>query len=330
MSALSLDRGLHSIPRACEGEEERVSLRVDLDAVQLGERVADDLAVLGQDVPVAIAELFEEHRRALDVRKDERDGPAGQTLHALHRRSQYVSAVADAFGEMLRAGTDAEIVERDDGFIQGAMLIYFAPVRRWAAVERRGLRFVRGRVLDVGVGAGRVALELQARGRQVVAIDISPGAVEVARKRGVRDVRLLALEEVDASLGRFDTVVMYGNNFGLFASRAKARRLLRRLRPFVGRIVACSNDPYATEDPAHLAYQERNRARGRMSGQLRVRVRYRALVGPWFDYLIVSPDEMAEIIESTGWQIRRLIQDEGSSYVAVLDSRSPASPSGSA
>ena len=167
-------------------------------------------------------------------------------------------------------------------------------------------------MLDVGVGAGRVALELQARGREVVAIDVSPGAVEVARKRGVSDVRLLALEDVDASLGHFDTVVMYGNNFGLFASRAKARRLLRRLRPIADRIVACSNDPYATEDPAHLAYQERNRARGRMSGQLRVRIRYRTLIDPWFEYLIVSPDEMAEIVDGTGWQISRLVQDEGS------------------
>jgi SAM-dependent methyltransferase len=227
--------------------------------------------------------------------------------------------MVDAFGEMLRAGTDVEIVERDDGFIQGAMLSYFAPVRRWAAVERRALRYVRGRVLDVGVGAGRVALELQARGREVVAIDVSPGAVEVARKRGVSDVRLLAFEDVDASLGHFDTVVMYGNNFGLFASRAKARRLLRRLRPIADRIVACSNDPYLTEDPAHLAYQERNRTRGRMSGQLRVRIRYRTLIDPWFDYLIVSPDEMAEIVAGTDWQISRLVQDEGSSYVAVLD-----------
>ena len=56
-----------------------------------------------------------------------------------------------------------------------------------------------------------------------------------------------------------------------------------------------------------------------MSGQLRVRIRYRTLVDPWFDYLIVSPDEMAEIVDGTGWQISRLVQDEGSSYVAVLD-----------
>jgi hypothetical protein len=39
--------------------------------------------------------------------------------------------------------------------------------------------------------------------------------------------------------------LMYGNKFGLFGSRVKARRLLRRLRLFVGRIVATSNDPYA-------------------------------------------------------------------------------------
>jgi hypothetical protein len=169
------------------------------------------------------------------------------------------------------------------------------------------------------VGAGRVALELQARGREVVAIDVSPGAVETARGRGVHDVRLLAFEDVDASLGAFDTVVMYGNNFGLFGSRQRARRTLRRLRPFVGRIVAASNDPYGTEDPVHLAYHERNRRRGRMSGQLRIRIRYRDLVDPWFDYLIASPEEMTEIVGGTGWEVRRLVRGAGSYYVAVLE-----------
>lgn len=225
----------------------------------------------------------------------------------------------DAFGQMLLDGADSEIVERDDGFVSTAMLVYFAPVRRWGAVERRALRWVRGRVLDVGVGAGRVALELQERSREVVAIDVSQGAVQVARRRGVRDVRLLALEDVDESLGQFDTLVMFGNNFGLFGSRAKARRLLRQLRPFVRRIVATSNDPSKTDDPVHLAYHERNRKRGRMPGQLRLRIRYRDLIGPWFEYLIVSPDEMAEIVEGTGWEIRHLIRDEDSVYVAVLE-----------
>jgi SAM-dependent methyltransferase len=227
--------------------------------------------------------------------------------------------MADAFGQMLLDGAGTEIVERDDGFLDTAKLVYFAPVTQWPAVERRALRWVRGRVLDAGLGAGRVALELQRRGRSVVGIDISPGAVEVARERGVRDVRLLAFEEVDDSIGEFDTIVMLGNNFGLFGSPSKARRLLRRLRPLADRIVAASIDPHATEDPAHLAYQERNRRRGRMAGQLRLRVRYRDLIGPWFDYLFVSPDEMASILEGTQWRITRLLQSGSAYYVAILE-----------
>src|SRR5919106_2020681 len=90
----------------------------------------------------------------------------------------------DAFGSMLLDHLEGkedvhEIVERDDGFVSAARLNYFAPVRRWPPVERRALRFVRGRVLDVGCGAGRVAVELQDRGHDVVAIDVSPGALEV-------------------------------------------------------------------------------------------------------------------------------------------------------
>jgi SAM-dependent methyltransferase len=195
-------------------------------------------------------------------------------------------------------------------------------VRRWPAVERRALRWVRGRVLDVGVGAGRVALELQARGHDVVGIDVSPLAVEVSRRRGVRESRLIPFEAVDEELGPIDTVVMFGNNFGLFGSAARARRLLRRLHGLTtdrGRVVATSNDPYATDDPEHLEYQRRNRARGRMSGQLRLRVRHRSLASPWFDYLIVSPDEMRELAGVGGWSIRTFLLGEGSFFVGVLE-----------
>ena len=128
----------------------------------------------------------------------------------------------DAFGRLLLDFLDErrelEIVERDDGLVDAhdEVRAYFAPVRRWAASERRALRLVRGRVLDVGCGAGRVALELERRGREVVAIDASPLAVEVCRRRGVSDARVLRLEDVGPELGVFDTLIFYCNNFGLF------------------------------------------------------------------------------------------------------------------
>jgi SAM-dependent methyltransferase len=239
-----------------------------------------------------------------------------------------VDDLRDAFGLMLLDQLEGrpavEIVERDDGYLQaftGSPAGYFAPVGRWHAAERRALRLVRGRVLDVGCGAGRVALELQRRGREVVAIDPSPLAIEVCRRRGVADARVLGLREVDERLGPFDTVVMFGNNFGLFGDARKARARLRGLARVTSdraRILAASGDPHRTSNPDHLAYLERNLRRGRLAGQIRFRVRHRRAATPYFDFLFVAPDEMAELAVAGGWRLVRTIESE-SGYVGVLE-----------
>lgn len=233
----------------------------------------------------------------------------------------------DAFGRMLLDHLEGrkahEVVERSDGFVDvsSGPKAYFDPLRRWLPVERRAMRLVRGRVLDIGVGAGRVALHLQERGHEVVGIDNSPLAVEVARRRGVKDVRLVPIAEIGPELGVFDTVVMMCNNFGLFGSAAGAKRILRRLRGLTtddARILAGSRDPYRTDNPEHLAYQAANRERGRMSGQLRVRIRHRRYRGRWFDYLIVSQDEMRALAASGGWELERVLEDAGDDYFVGL------------
>jgi hypothetical protein len=77
-----------------------------------------------------------------------------------------------------------------------------------------------------------------------------------------------------------------------------------------------------TEDPAHLEYHERNRLRGWMAGQLRIRIRYRQYRTPWFDYLIVSQDEMQALLENTGWEVLRFIEaEEKPFYTAVLQKK---------
>lgn len=243
-----------------------------------------------------------------------------------------MKSAEDAYGHMLLdalEGAEAsEIVERDDGFIEsdrfGAAL-YLAPYSKWPSRQRRAMRYVRGRVLDVGCGAGRVAVHLQERGYEVVAIDLSPRAIEACKRQGVREARTLSIDDVDERLGPFETIVMLGNNFGLFRSRASARRLLRRFHRLTGdagRILAESLDPYATDDETHLSYQRRNRSRGRMPGQLRIRIRYRDYATSWFDYLIVSPKEMEDLLVGTGWRIHRLISESGEDddhYVAIIE-----------
>jgi len=242
---------------------------------------------------------------------------------------------SDAYGHELwdyyRSGSGYEVIERDDGFIDPsdvAPAFYFSSYKDWPAAEKRGLSYAKGRVLDVGCGAGRVALYLQDRkGLDVLGLDISPLAVKVARLRGVKKTVVLPFERIDFPRGSFDTIVMYGNNFGLFGSKSRARRLLSRLHSMTKpeAVVICESvDIYATSDPVHLRYHRWNLLRGRMAGQVRIRVRYRTYVGKWFDYLLASPAEMREIADGTGWRPPRVLRSKkGPLYVGILRKSQP-------
>ncbi len=239
-----------------------------------------------------------------------------------------MKAHADAFGQELLDyhdhGGGFDVVERDDGLIDLSLGLtyYFAEYRDWPAVERRAMRYVRGCVLDVGCGAGRCCLYLERKGHEVLGVDVSPLVAKVCRLRGVKKVTVAPITRIDSSLGTFDTVLMMGNNFGLFGTPRRAAWLLRRwlkMTSPAGRIVTQSLDPYRTDDPAHLAYHRRNRKRGRLAGQVRIRLRYRQYASPWFDCLFVSPKEMQRIVRGTGWAISRFVDDGGPQYVAVLE-----------
>lgn len=217
----------------------------------------------------------------------------------------------------------ATMIERDDGLVDADFGIHHYFSGKWTAVDREALRHVRGRTLDVGAGAGRVALHLQKHGHDVVAIDNSPLAVRICKKRGVSDARVLPFAGVDRRLGTFDSLVMWGNNFGLFGSPKRARWMLRRLKRLTSpgaRIVAQTVDVYATKEPVHLAYHRFNRKRGRLGGELRIRVRYKKYATPWFDYMMVAPGELLDILDGTGWFLDRAITFPDSPiYFAVIE-----------
>jgi cyclopropane fatty-acyl-phospholipid synthase-like methyltransferase len=234
----------------------------------------------------------------------------------------------DAFGHEIydhhcgKAGE--EIIERSDGFIDCSMgpAAYFTEYADWRACDRRAIDKARGRVLDIGCGAGRHALYLQSKGLDVLGIDVSPLALKTCRLRGLMKTKLASITDANPRWGTFDTIVMFGNNFGLFGSPVRASALLRRFHNMTSpnaRLIVQSLDPYQTDEPWHKRYQRQNRRRGRMAGQVRIRVRYRGWISPWFDYLLVSQAEMRRIVDGTGWQVRRFYDSPGPGYAAIIE-----------
>jgi len=216
------------------------------------------------------------------------------------------------------------LLERYDGYITdaGTAAAYFREYKDWSLHERKALRFTRGRILDIGCGAGRHSLYLQEKGFEVTGIDNSPLSIEVCRQRGLKNTAVLPINDIDPSIGIYDTVLMLGHNFGLFGSFNGTRSILKKLDRITSdqaRIIATTTDVYRTEDPDQLNYHEYNRNHGRMSGQLKVKVRYKKFATPWFDYLIVSKDEMENILDGTGWKVTKYIDQDDSHYAAIIE-----------
>jgi SAM-dependent methyltransferase len=243
-----------------------------------------------------------------------------------------MKAEKDGYGKQLLAQFDggtptAEIIERDDNYIGTGSDAgyYFTRYDEWSAPERKAVDLARGKILDIGCGAGRHALHLQEKGFDVTGIDNSPGAIKVCRRRGLKRAIVRPIEKIDRfAKESFDTVLMMGNNFGLFGDPEKARELLEKMSRITkpaARIVAGSRDPYKTDLKEHLEYLRFNKKRGRLPGQIRMRVRYGRALGDWFDYLFVSPAEMRKILEKTEWRVKEFLDSERANYFAVIEKK---------
>jgi cyclopropane fatty-acyl-phospholipid synthase-like methyltransferase len=247
---------------------------------------------------------------------------------------EYDDALGQLFWDYFNHKNRFGITERNDGFIDVEdPRIWFSRYKDWLEVEKKSMKYVNGtRVLDIGCGTGRHALYLQKeKGFDVFGIDTSPLAIRVCKLQGLKKARVQSIIEFTLTHTKrvrnysFDTILMLGNNFGLFESFTRARWLLQRFHKMAcndASIIAQSMDPYKTNERAHLMYHKLNRIKGRMPGQIRMRVRYKNYKSRWYDYLLVSKEEMENIVSGTGWKVERFLDstDAPGLYIAIISS----------
>lgn len=109
-------------------------------------------------------------------------------------------------------------------------------------LEQKALQITKGKVLDVGCGAGSHSLYLQDKGMDVKAIDVSKGATKVCELRGIENVALIdVLEETET----FDTILLLMNGTGIFKTLDKVSTYLQHLKSLLnpnGQILLDSSD----------------------------------------------------------------------------------------
>jgi 2-polyprenyl-3-methyl-5-hydroxy-6-metoxy-1,4-benzoquinol methylase len=212
------------------------------------------------------------------------------------------------------------VVHRDDGFADDLPAsVFFRKPSDFSPLEQTAMTLCRGYVLDIGAGTGCHSLALQDRRIRVLAIDVSPHAIEIMTKRGVKECQHVDVFEFHE--GPFDTLLMMMHGIGMVEDLFGLDRFLchahKLLKPD-GRIVFDSLDVRCTGDPRHLAYQEANRRAGRYFGQIRMRFEHKGQIGPFFGWLHVDPETLIDHAERIGWSCQVVCREDGGDYLAQL------------
>ncbi len=193
---------------------------------------------------------------------------------------------------------------------------YFTLAGRLAELDEIAVERCRGRVLDVGAGAGRHALALQERGLEVVAIDVSPVCSALCAERGVRQARTFDVMSLDspAALGRFDSIFFGMQTIGVAGGVKPLEQLLRRLRSCLepeGELIV---DSSVLREPWEGDVEDTTSTRG----EIVLSTRYHGLRGDSFPWLYLAEDDLAETAKRAGYATEGLARVDGGEYLAAL------------
>jgi len=190
--------------------------------------------------------------------------------------------------------------------------IYFRNEEAMPDLELTALQACRGTVLDVGAGAGSHSLVLQQLGLDVTAIDISPKAVEVAKKRGVK--KAVQGDIYQFQPGTFDTILLLMNGIGLSGSLHGLRRLLKHLKTLLNKGGQLLFD---SSDVAYL-YKKRPKPTDRYYGEIEYKYAYRQQSTGWFYWLYIDRKTLTSIAAEEGWHTEIMFDDGYDQYLARL------------
>ena len=192
----------------------------------------------------------------------------------------------------------------------------FRDYKKMPKLEQKALQLAKGSILDVGCGSGSHSLYLQEKGFEIKAIDISQGAVDVAKLRGVQNVEL---KNILDETSKFDTILLLMNGTGIFQELSQTHQYLHHLKSLLnpnGQILVDSSDiKYMFEDEDGGIWQDMN---ADYYGELDFFLSYKNEEEDPMKWLYLDFDTLKMASDAVGLQCELIMEGDHFDYLAKL------------
>lgn len=211
--------------------------------------------------------------------------------------------------------TETSISEEDE--MSAAYL--FRDFSSMPNLEQKALFLAKGKVLDVGCGAGSHSLYLQNEKKlAVTAIDISKKAVEACELRGVSNVKVEAILHFETD-EKFDTIILLMNGTGIFGKLENVSNYLQKLKSLLaenGQILIDSSDIIYMFDEDEDGGKWI--AGDKYYGELEFTITYKGEKEASFPWLYLDYNTLQNAAVANGLQCELVLEGEHYDYLARL------------
>ena len=195
---------------------------------------------------------------------------------------------------------------------------FFRTFEQMPVQEQEALKRCKGKILDIGAGAGAHSVWLKQKGLEVVSLDISPLSCETMRERGLDNVfcgDIYAVTDL-----KFDTILLLMNGAGVAQTLPGLSTLLNHLKSLLnpgGTILADSSDLlYLFTDENGDSWIDI--ASDTYYGEMEYQLSYKNVKGKKFPWLFVDPETLTEYAEKSGFRVVDKVMGEHFDYLLEL------------
>lgn len=209
--------------------------------------------------------------------------------------------------------TETNISEADEMEVS----YLFRDFKSMPKMEQKALQHCKGKILDVGCGAGSHSLYLQEKGLDVTAIDISENAVKACQLRGLKNVKVQ--DVLDLENEKFDTILLLMNGTGIFKTLKETSKYLQKLKSLLnpnGQILIDSSDIIYMYDeqedgsflvPADIYY-----------GELIFTIHYKNQTEEPFPWLYMDYNTLQNACHANGLNCELIMEGKHFDYLAKI------------